>query len=430
MRYLRHPELRRRLCVSFPVLVACLALPAPASAEATGLERAPRGLDDKSAEMSDKPMSPVTVGNVSGAPGQAIPLAMTVSAKPGQPVPNTYLVGLPKGARLADNDHAETATDEKAAIDVTHWDLPRLSVMLPPTQAGTYTLAVVAASRPDNDGPLNFTSSTFILKATSESREAGSTAETPAAGTSTLETPVSETKRPDTAVEREALRPPLVVPPSATAANDKAVQVGGIRSEITTPITEAVRPKVLVKLWRDETSSIGAASGANAPPGPRDLRTTKLSPAAVPTAPSDLAALPTTTPAAIAPPPTVAPPAAAPAAAAPAAVVPPAVAPAAVVPAATPPLAAAEVDGKALVERAERLIRLGDISGARLVLERASDRGDPRAIFLLAQTCDPRMLRAWKVQGLKPDPDRARALYAKAAQEGVRETKPITDAGR
>ncbi|MFC5557030.1 hypothetical protein [Methylobacterium iners] len=88
------------------------------------------------------------------------------------------------------------------------------------------------------------------------------------------------------------------------------------------------------------------------------------------------------------------------------------------------------MDSKALVERAERLIKHGDISGARLVLERAADRGDPRATFLLAQTCDPRMLRIWKVQGLRPDPDRARALYAKAAKDGHHDTGPIVNTGR
>lgn len=134
MRNLSDPEVCRRRCVLLLVLFACLALPATASAEATGVERAARGIGDGFAEMSTKPISPVTVENVSGAPGEAIPLAVTVSARPGQSVLNTYLVGLPKGARLADGEHAVTATDEKAATDVTHWDLSRLSVMLPPTQ--------------------------------------------------------------------------------------------------------------------------------------------------------------------------------------------------------------------------------------------------------------------------------------------------------
>ena len=70
------------------------------------------------------------------------------------------------------------------------------------------------------------------------------------------------------------------------------------------------------------------------------------------------------------------------------------------------------------MERARGLIRLGDISGARLLLERAQARNAPNATFLLAQTWDPAMLRSWKVRGLRPDPDLARSLYAKAAEPG------------
>ncbi|SDA27635.1 hypothetical protein SAMN02799622_04097 [Methylobacterium sp. UNC378MF] len=75
-----------------------------------------------------------------------------------------------------------------------------------------------------------------------------------------------------------------------------------------------------------------------------------------------------------------------------------------------------------LVERAKGLIRLGDISGARLLLERARTRNAPNATFLLAQTWDPAMLRSWKVRGLQPDPALARSLYAMAtAEEGPEE---------
>jgi hypothetical protein len=77
----------------------------------------------------------------------------------------------------------------------------------------------------------------------------------------------------------------------------------------------------------------------------------------------------------------------------------------------------------ALVDRAQRLIRLGDISGARLLLERAVARGDRRAAFFLAQTYDPEVLRSWKARGLPADPERARALYSQAEQAGINEAK-------
>ena len=40
------------------------------------------------------------------------------------------------------------------------------------------------------------------------------------------------------------------------------------------------------------------------------------------------------------------------------------------------------------------------------------------------------MLRSWNVQGLKPDPDRARALYAKAAQDGISDAQSLAEAKR
>lgn len=83
-----------------------------------------------------------------------------------------------------------------------------------------------------------------------------------------------------------------------------------------------------------------------------------------------------------------------------------------------------------LIERAKSLIRLGDISGARLVLERAQQRNVPNATFLLAQTWDPAMLRAWKVRGLRADPDLARSLYAKASEQGRPDERLLAATGR
>ena len=190
--YLDH---RRRLRNSLSVLAACFfALPAAAFAEAPERESVARRTGDDLTETPGQLVSPMKAEDVSGAPGEAIPLALTVGTNPGRSVSNAYLLGLPKGARLADADHAVTAADEKAVIDITNWDLPQLSVTPPPAQAGTYTLAVVAVSRSDNDEPMNLTRSTFTLNATAESRKPAS---------------ASQPKRPDEAVMREAplLRP-------------------------------------------------------------------------------------------------------------------------------------------------------------------------------------------------------------------------------
>ena len=83
-----------------------------------------------------------------------------------------------------------------------------------------------------------------------------------------------------------------------------------------------------------------------------------------------------------------------------------------------------------LVERARGLIRLGDISGARLLLERAQARNAPNATFLLAQTWDLDMLRRWNVRGLRADPDLARRLYAKAAGQNQTDERLLAATGR
>ena len=76
-----------------------------------------------------------------------------------------------------------------------------------------------------------------------------------------------------------------------------------------------------------------------------------------------------------------------------------------------------------LTIRASELLRLGDISGARLLLGRAAASGDARAIFALAETYDPNRLAALGVRGIRGEPERAKALYAEALAEGVAEAR-------
>jgi hypothetical protein len=86
------------------------------------------------------------------------------------------------------------------------------------------------------------------------------------------------------------------------------------------------------------------------------------------------------------------------------------------------PLPISEEDARALA-RAEALIRQGDIKGARLVLERATTSGSPRAWFTLAETYDPRMLSAWRTFGIRGEPEKARELYGRAYAAGIIEAK-------
>jgi TPR repeat protein len=70
------------------------------------------------------------------------------------------------------------------------------------------------------------------------------------------------------------------------------------------------------------------------------------------------------------------------------------------------------------MQRAKALLAVGDISSARLLLERAAEAPDASAALMLAQTYDPQRLGASDVRSIVPEPAKARAWYQKAAQLG------------
>ena len=55
-----------------------------------------------------------------------------------------------------------------------------------------------------------------------------------------------------------------------------------------------------------------------------------------------------------------------------------------------------------------------DVSGARLLLERASQAGDTGAMMLLGETYDPRVLASLGAIGVRGDILKAEELYARA----------------
>jgi len=73
----------------------------------------------------------------------------------------------------------------------------------------------------------------------------------------------------------------------------------------------------------------------------------------------------------------------------------------------------------ALVRRADALLRSGDISGARLLLERASNEGSALAAFRLGETYDPAVLSEMGTLGMRGDAAMARELYTKAINGGI-----------
>ena len=76
-------------------------------------------------------------------------------------------------------------------------------------------------------------------------------------------------------------------------------------------------------------------------------------------------------------------------------------------------------DQREMMARIATMVRQGDIAGARLILTRLDRIGNSRATFALAQTYDPVMLSQWKVFGIKPDGEKAVALYRRAIAGGV-----------
>ena len=76
-----------------------------------------------------------------------------------------------------------------------------------------------------------------------------------------------------------------------------------------------------------------------------------------------------------------------------------------------------------LLKRAQSLLDMGDLPGARLLLTRAADAHEARAAFILAQTYDPAVLGTQDTRSVTPDPDAAKLWYQKAAQFGSQEAQ-------
>ncbi len=76
-----------------------------------------------------------------------------------------------------------------------------------------------------------------------------------------------------------------------------------------------------------------------------------------------------------------------------------------------------------LIRRGDDLIGSGDVAAARLVLRRAAEAGDARAMIKLGATYDPALLSRIDNHGVAPDLMSARGWYEKAAQHGAPEAR-------
>jgi TPR repeat protein len=77
----------------------------------------------------------------------------------------------------------------------------------------------------------------------------------------------------------------------------------------------------------------------------------------------------------------------------------------------------------ALLKRAKGLLAIGDITSARLLLERAADAQEAEAALMLAGTYDPQVLGSQDLRSVTPDAAAARVWYQKAAQLGSADAK-------
>lgn len=74
-----------------------------------------------------------------------------------------------------------------------------------------------------------------------------------------------------------------------------------------------------------------------------------------------------------------------------------------------------------LLKRGQTMFENGDLSGARLLLQRAAEAGDPVAAMAMAATYDPSVLKDLGVRGLTADVGKARFWYEKAREYGSKE---------
>jgi hypothetical protein len=71
--------------------------------------------------------------------------------------------------------------------------------------------------------------------------------------------------------------------------------------------------------------------------------------------------------------------------------------------------------------RARTLLEQGNTRGARILLERATQKGNAHAYYVLAQTYDSRALKQWPAAEAIAEPATAKALYTRALARGIAE---------
>jgi hypothetical protein len=348
---------------------------------------APGLLTPANAQQGNEQRALITVRDVSGLKGAPVPLSLQVHA----PIPPGTLVtvhvgDVPKGASLSDGSRTAIAAKERDLIDVTGWNLANTTFTMPWDVTGEFTLAAVVTVE-NGVRPL-FIQATFLVKIGHDRSLTSGPVRTVQAEVgpsqnavrTTLERKAEQAQGPrvpapgqdgslqgaKSAMDR--LRDAMVEnlqPPRAAAVAPHAVP--------RDPVAEAIAAdrKVWLELERTRTETLTRQLVA-AHEQIGELRA-KVDPPG-----SD-----------------------------------------------SPELKDAELSR--LLSKANELIRPGDVSGARLLLERALETGSAEAAFYLAQTYDPRILDSWNVQGISADAEKARALYQRAHEGGLTKAKELVE---
>jgi hypothetical protein len=87
-----------------------------------------------------------------------------------------------------------------------------------------------------------------------------------------------------------------------------------------------------------------------------------------------------------------------------------------------------DLEADRLMERADALLVRRYIGAARGVFARAAATGNAQATFRLAETYDPLVLSTWRAYRTRGDAKKARELYAKAYDGGIKTAKDRSDA--
>jgi hypothetical protein len=312
----------------------------------------------------------ITVRDASGIKDTPIPLGVQVQAPASDGVLVTIQIGdLPKGAGLSDGSRTAVAAEEGDVVDITGWDLPNTSLSMPSGVTGQFTLAV-GVSVENGARPLR-TQASFMVNISDDGAplRAG-VVRTVEASVNADEIAVRARQESNpTQQVASGTREPAAAPDVTASTRVAAAPPSAPRD----PVAEALASDRKLWLEREQTRTETLTRELVAAHEQIGELKSKLDPPESP----------------------------------------------------LPELKDATLTR--LLSKANELIRPGDVSGARLLLERALESGSAEAAFYLAQTYDPRILVSWNVQGIPPDPERARALYNRAHEAGLSKAKDLLE---